>query len=442
MKQTNHTDSYGLPLSTGSPIAAERYREGIALMLSAWPNAAEFLEAAIEADPNFALAHAALARLDAFAARPVEAMKRVTLAARLADHGASQRERSHVEALALAISGKTHKALTHALEHADRWPRDTVVLGLPLGAFGLLAFSGMPNHDQAKVDLCERHAAHFDADDWWFLTYRGWSLAENGEVALGRALLERAYEIRADNANGVHALLHAMFESGAHREAESLISAWLPGYDRAGLLHGHISWHAALSALERDDAAGAMTIYLDRVQPSVSQGAPINVVTDGASLLWRMDAYGHAVGEERWRDLASFARLAFARPGHAFTDAHMAMIEAATQDDAGIVRRCDALEDMIAAGVHLAGPVVPALCRAASAFKSGDFAECVTLMSPIVEDVARIGGSGAQREVFEDTLLIALMGCGEVGRAKMLLDHRLHRRPSTRDINWRGQLGA
>jgi len=442
MHKTNQTDAYDLPLSTGSQVAAERYREGIALMLSAWPNAQGFLEAAIEADPNFALAHAALARLDALAARRMEAKTRMALAVRSAEQGASERERSHVEALALSISGETKRALTHALEHADRWPRDTLVLGLPLGAFGLFAFSGMANHDQARVDVCERHARHFAADDWWFLTYRGWSLAENGEVSRGRAMLERACEIRADNANGVHALLHAMFESGAHHEAETLISAWLPGYDRAGLLHGHISWHAALSALERGDAAEAMAIYLVSVQPSVSQGAPINVVTDGASLLWRMDAYGHPVGEQAWRGLADYARAAFPKPGHAFTDAHMAMIEAAMQDDAAINHRCEVLDDMISAGGHLAGPVVPALCRAASAFRNGDFAECVTLMLPIFEDVARLGGSGAQREVFEDTLLIALLRSGEVVRAKSLLDQRLHRRPSTRDMKWRGQLSA
>jgi hypothetical protein len=233
-----------------------------------------------------------------------------------------------------------------------------------------------------------------------------------------------------------------MFESGAHREAETLISSWLPGYDSDGLLHGHISWHAALSALERGDAAEAMAIYLGSVRPSISKGAPINVVTDGASLLWRMDAYGYQAGEEQWRELASFAHVAFPKPGHAFTDAHMALIETATQDDAGINGRCEALENMIAAGAHLAGPVVPVLCRATSAFRNGDFTECVRLMSPIAQDVARIGGSGAQREVFEDTLLIALMRSGEVVRAKTLLDHRLHRRPSARDMNWRGQLGA
>ena len=56
-----HLDSRGLPLSTASERAAERYRHGIDLLLSAWPGAAEALEEAIAADPDFALAHVARA---------------------------------------------------------------------------------------------------------------------------------------------------------------------------------------------------------------------------------------------------------------------------------------------------------------------------------------------------------------------------------------------
>jgi hypothetical protein len=430
----HHTDSRGLKLSTSSGDAAEAYREGIDLMLSAWPSAAAVLAGSVEADPDFALAHAALARLDALGSRPVEARRRIQRATELAAQNATEREQSHVAVLALTISGKTREALAHALEHADRWPRDVVVLGLPLGAFGLLAFSGMAEHEQAKVDLCERHAPHFEADDWWFLTYRGWSLAEHGEFGRGRAMLESACAIRPNNANGVHALVHALFEGGAHGEAETLISGWLPGYDRAGLLHGHLAWHAALSALERGDAAGALAIYLDKVQPSVSRGAPINIVTDGASLLWRMDVGGYPGTDPHWHDLAVYARSAFSRPGHAFTDAHLAMIEAALSDDPAISLRCEALEGLIAAGTHLAGPVVPALCRAVSGFRTGDFAGCVAHLSPYVRDIARIGGSGAQREVFEDMLLIALMRIGDVERARPLLDRRLHRHPTQRDF--------
>ena len=48
-------------------------------------------------------------------------------------------------------------------------------MSLPMGAFGLFAFSGMADHDQARVDLCGRYAQHY-GDDWWYLTNHGWAL--------------------------------------------------------------------------------------------------------------------------------------------------------------------------------------------------------------------------------------------------------------------------
>ena len=56
-------DLYGLPISTSSDSAAGAYRRGIELVLSAWPGGSEALELAIEADPDFALAHAARSRM-------------------------------------------------------------------------------------------------------------------------------------------------------------------------------------------------------------------------------------------------------------------------------------------------------------------------------------------------------------------------------------------
>ena len=56
-------DRYGLNLSTASSEAAEAYRDGIDLMLSAWTGAAEAFDRSIAADPEFALAHIARARI-------------------------------------------------------------------------------------------------------------------------------------------------------------------------------------------------------------------------------------------------------------------------------------------------------------------------------------------------------------------------------------------
>jgi len=437
-----HADSRGLPISTKSDLAAERYREGVDLMLSAWPGADALLDEAIEADLGFALAHAARARLHAIRAQGVEARSRIAAANDAVAGRGDARERSHVDVLSLAIAGHSAKALERALAHAEEWPNDAVILSLPLGAFGLFAFSGMADHDQARVDLCERHAAHYAADDWWFLTYRGWAHAENGAVARGRALTQRGYDLRNANANAVHALAHAMYEGGAGEDAETLIAGWLPGYDRTGPLHGHIAWHSALVALERGDAPGALAIYARHVEPSVSAGMPINIVTDGASLLWRVRAYGHAVPDALWRDAAAYAAPKFPNAGFAFADVHMALLAAATGDRAAVEQRAAALDALVQVGKLPAGGVVPAICRAALAFAEGDYAACARLLEPVATEVVRIGGSGAQREVIEDTLLVALMKSGATAKARALLDRRLHRRPSPRDAAWRAELAA
>lgn len=435
-------DRYNLPLSTTSDLAAERYRTGVDLLLSLWPGSAETLDEAIAADPDFALPYAARARFHAIRAEVTEARAKVAKAVEIAARNGTERERSHVEVLSLAINGQTAKALTAALAHTDQWPRDIVILSLPLGAFGLFAFSGIADHDQARVDLCERHARHFDADDWWFLTYRGWSHGENGNVELGRSLTQRALELRRHNVNAVHAVAHVLYEAGANDDAEAIIHGWLPEYGPTGVLHNHIAWHAALIALERGDTDRALAIYNENVAPPVATGVPINVVSDTASFLWRVQAYGHAVPEGLWDDAAKYASGYFKQAGFPFADVHMALIAAATGNEAALGERVDALAKMIEARTLPAGPVVPAICRAALAFAEENYALCTEILEPVAHEAVRIGGSGAQREIVEDTLLVSLMRSGEAAKARALLDKRLHRRPSPRDSRWLGQLAT
>ena len=202
----SHQDRYGLPLSTTSSEAATAYRDGIDLLLSAWTGAAEAFDRAIAADPEFALAQIARARIHTFYQQGDVARQKAAMARELVAKNGSERERSHVETLALAIEGQLPAALASALKHIEAHPRDAIVMSLPMGAFGLFAFSGMADHDQARVDLAERFADHY-GDDWWYLTTHGWALTENGDVARGRAMTERAFGLRRANANAVHALL-------------------------------------------------------------------------------------------------------------------------------------------------------------------------------------------------------------------------------------------
>ncbi|WP_376088244.1 tetratricopeptide repeat protein [Roseomonas sp. CCTCC AB2023176] len=432
-------DARGLPISTESDAAVARYREGVDLLLSAWTGTGDALEAACAADPDFALAHAARARAHAGAGEVAAAKARIAIASDLVARRGKERERSHVAVVAAAIEGRSAGALPAALDHLERWPRDAVIMSLPLGAFGLFAFSGMADHDRARVELCERHAAAY-GEDWWFLTYRGWSHAENGDPVRGQGYAERALVLRRANANVAHVLAHAMFERGALREADTFIEDWLPGYDRAGPLHGHLSWHQALGALEEGDTARAIAIYEARVRPGRSAAAPVVAMSDGPSFLWRLDAYGHGASRKMWEEVAEAAARLFPGVGPSFIDVHLALVAAAAGDADGVLRRVEALDSLLATGALPAGRVVPAVCRAVRAFAEADYPGCVGELEPVMADVVRLGGSGAQRRMIEDMLLIALMRAGDTTRARALVDRRLHRRPSPWDAARRAEL--
>src|SRR5258708_34913652 len=104
-------DRYGLAISTSSDAAAHRYRECIGLMLSAWPGVAQALDAAIEADCDFALAHAARARTHLIYAEMQLAREKAATARQLVARNGSEREKSHVEILALTNEGQPSTAL-------------------------------------------------------------------------------------------------------------------------------------------------------------------------------------------------------------------------------------------------------------------------------------------------------------------------------------------
>jgi len=122
-------DLWDLPLSTESQRAAEQYVLAVEKLLSANVGAEEALGRAIDADPGFALAHAARARV-------------FQLRAALLAPFVTRRERGHVEALALNLEPDMPRTHAHVLELLRELPRDGLVLSLTSGVFGLIGFNG------------------------------------------------------------------------------------------------------------------------------------------------------------------------------------------------------------------------------------------------------------------------------------------------------------
>ena len=197
------SDRFGYSLTTVSEEAAEHYLRAVDCMLTANFGAADALDAALQADPDFALARAAKARWLQMFMRVPEAHAEATAARALRDR-VTPREARHIEIIALAIQGAGPQALELLDEHLAEHPRDALPLFLALGAFGLYGFSGRLDHLEAELSMLQRLAPQWDGD-WFFLTFLGWARIETGsDVATGIAEVERSLSLNPRNAWGAH----------------------------------------------------------------------------------------------------------------------------------------------------------------------------------------------------------------------------------------------
>ena len=188
------TDTYGLVLSTGSVAARDAYVDAVDAMLTARGGAASALEQALSADPEFALAHAALARMHQLFGRLEDARRAVGEACRLAP-AATVREQRHIEICRLLCLGGGAQTLRRITEHAKEHPRDALALAPASSVFGLIGFSGRVDREHEQLALLEPLARHY-GDDAWFLSVHGFALIEVGRCAKTKRLLQWAVVAR------------------------------------------------------------------------------------------------------------------------------------------------------------------------------------------------------------------------------------------------------
>ena len=157
-------DRHGLALSSRSPSAVERYDHGLDLQLSLNAGGVEGLASAVEADPEFALGHAALAFALWYKSDVPAAQASLKQAQALAGSLETPRERQHLQIVSTFIGGQGAQALPLMHEHLDAYPRDALIIHL---ASMTIAGSGRLGRPQELYDLLTRLAPAW-GDDWWF----------------------------------------------------------------------------------------------------------------------------------------------------------------------------------------------------------------------------------------------------------------------------------
>jgi tetratricopeptide (TPR) repeat protein len=416
-------DRYGLSLSTSSAAARDAYVAAVDCILAATVGAEEHLGRAIEAEPDFALAHAGLARAHFILAKVPEARAAAARARELSVR-ATPREQGHVNALALAIEGKPVEALAATRAHIAQYPRDAMVLAPATSVFGLIGFSGRQEREQEQYEFLRAVASDYAAD-WWFDMAFAFAACEYGRLDEARSLIERSMAANPANGHGAHIKAHVFYECGEPGTGLDYLKGWLPGYRREALMHCHLTWHVALFALALGRTEEAWQAYRSAVHPGGSWGPPLNVATDSVSFLWRAELAGQARDEVLWREALEYTRREFPRSGIAFVDVHAALACVANGDSAGLGILAEALRERVAAGRLPAGGVVPQLAEGLGAYGAGQWDRAAEVLGKALPETVRIGGSRAQRDLVVKTLAAAYLKAGRSAEAQAVLALRV-----------------
>jgi hypothetical protein len=249
-------------------------------------------------------------------------------------------------------------------------------------------------------------------------------LEETGDYARAEAQGRMSVELQPRDTWGKHSVAHVMEMQGRRRDGIAWMRADTEAWSSDSFFAVHNWWHLALFHLGLDEIDEVMALYDGPVYGHKSK--VILEMIDASAMLWRLHLRGVNVGA-RWETLAANWEEAGGAGSYAFNDLHAMMAYVG----AGRHKAAEAVLEAQAAALESAGDnaeftreVGAAATRAIRAFGDGNYAETVRLLRPVRNRAHRFGGSHAQRDLIDLTLIVAASRAGQSRLATALLAER------------------
>ncbi len=383
------------------------------------------LQRVIDADPGCAVPRA-LAALAAQLGSP-SFDRDAELRAALDGRAPRDWERSLVAAIRRFCEEGPWASYDDWVAHHEAFPED--LHGLSLAAFLVLNSATRDREDRAEAMLERTRQAV--GDDPFVLAGLAMTAQERGDLVRAHDLATRVLAADPGHIHGAHPMAHVYFESGEHAAGLSWLDGWLATEaDRGSAWFPHLTWHSALHTLGLGDGEETLARYRTC---SALEGA--TSIPDRASLLWRCQLHGLVPFGTDPADPPTLALVEQVRkqPVFVFRTVHAVLALAGAGD-------ADGLRALAATAASSGGPgvaeLVPIVAEAFAHYVEGRYGAAVDDLLRVEPEVVRLGGSHAQREVFEDTLIEALLRAGRLEEAARRLTRRLDRRESLLDRRW------
>ena len=430
-------DSLGNPLSlqqAQSLGAANDFVEGFIACEARVANILQIAET-----ETSAWVQAAVAALHMFAeSQDAAANARPYLArAQAALNAASPREQRFVAAVAAWVAGDIKRAINLHEEQAREFPRD--LASLKLGQYHLFNAGDSPGMLRLALNGLEDAA---DVPYMHGMAAFAWEqchLLPQAETAARQALRLCQREPWAQ-----HALAHVMLTEGRLGEGLEFMESASPGWTGLNsFMLTHNWWHLALFALELEQHERVLDLYDQQVWGVVKAYTQDQI--GAVSLLARLELAGLDVGM-RWQDVADHLETRLADQVLPFLDLHYlyGLARAGRNSCKLLMRNIEAHAAALATGPHPdQAQVWQTVCVPAGhgllAHAAGDYVQAAKDLGRALPGMVAIGGSHAQRDLFEQIHLDALIRSGAHAAAQHLLQQRLNASPASLRMRRQGR---
>jgi tetratricopeptide (TPR) repeat protein len=428
-------DTRGNPCSSSSRPAQAAAEHALWRMMSFYDTPLADLDNAIQADPGWLLPHVMKA---GFLLSLTEPALHVQAAAHLADARAlsghsTERERAHLEATALLLEGRWTAA-------CRTW--DSLLLQHPRDALALQWAQAWDFYRGDALGLRQRPARALpewqEADPLhaYVLALHAFGLEENNLYPQAEEAGRRALASNPRVPWAVHAVAHVMEMQGRFEEGAAWLRQHQPQWAEENGFAAHLWWHKALFRLEALDTAGVLRLVDNHLSGAALQ---VNLQRlDAASALWRLHLLGEDVSAHCAALLVGWDLSDDSAGQFAFNDVHavLALLGAGeVSRTERFVARC-AERAMSAEGARrsnhqVAREVGLPLMRGLLALARGDADGAADTLFAVRGTASSIGGSHAQRDLIDQTLLAAAAQGGRVAMGRALLNERILAKPIT-----------
>jgi hypothetical protein len=386
------------------------------------------VDKAIAESPDFVMAHALRAWLHLLGTEPAGIA--VARASRDAawTRPATAQEQGHLNAINHLVEGRWHQAAQVLEDVAIENPHD--LLALQVG-HQLDFFRGEARMLRDRIARALPAWSNSVPGYHAMLGMHAFGLEETGDYIAAEVAGRTAVALNARDSWAQHAVAHVMEMQGRQQEGITWMSNNTDGWSRDSFFAVHNWWHVALYHLDLGQADEALKLFDGPIYGAKSR--VILEMIDASAMLWRMHLRGVDVGD-RWRAVADAWEPVKDAGQYAFNDAHAAMAFVGAGRKDALAKVIEAQKEAMqrdgdnAMFTRKVGhPVVLAI----KAFGERNYAETIWRLREVRNVAHRFGGSHAQRDVLDLTLIEAALRSGQQSIAMALAAERLATRPKS-----------